>query len=185
MSWSCVFLFSDALPQHYLHGTDNFVIFLSYDVLDECEPETARNDCYVYKGEMTVLHDGSGSEEVIKDAVLASVEGSMTSGELADSIDDVEKVTYVGESLDDLKVSLGPEETLVEYYYTVETKPGADPDAFTAAIEEGLLESVTRNVADASVGAISSEPIDLEMTECKSLKCAFALSSACGTSYRF
>ena len=109
----------------------------------------------------------------------------MTSGELADSIDDVEKVTYVGESLDDLKVSLGPEETLVEYYYTVETKPGADPDAFTAAIEEGLLESVTRNVADASVGAISSEPIDLEMTECKSLKCAFALSSACGSSYQF
>ena len=116
---------------------------------------------------MTVLHDGSGSEEVIKDAVLASIEGSMTSGELADSIDDVEKVTYVGESLDDLKVSLGPEETLVEYYYTVEALPGADPDAFTAAIEEGLLESVTRDVEDASVGAISSEPLDSELTICK------------------
>ena len=118
---------------------------------------------------MTVLHDGSGSEEVIKDAVLASVEGSMTSGELADSIDDVEKVTYVGESLDDLKTSLGPEETLVEYYYTVEALPGADPDAFTAAIEDGILESVTRDVADASVGAISSEPVDLELTECESV----------------
>ena len=135
--------------------------------LDDCEPETAGNDCYVYKGEMTVLHDGSGSEEVIKDAVLASVEGSMTSGDLAGSIDDVEKVTYVGESSDDLKASLGPEETLVEYYYTVEALPGADPDAFTAAIEDGLLESVTRNVADASVGAISSEPLDSELTICK------------------
>ena len=120
---------------------------------------------------MTVLHDGSSSEEVIKDAVLASVESSMTSGELAASIDDVEKVTYVGESLDDLKVALGPEETLVEYYYTVESKPGANPDDFTDAIEDGLLESVTREVADASVGGISSEPVDLELTECKSLRC--------------
>ena len=76
--------------------------------LDDCEPETAGNDCYVYKGEMTVLHDGSGSEEVIKDAVLASVEGSMTSGELADSIDDVEKVTYLGDSLEDVTAALGP-----------------------------------------------------------------------------
>ena len=57
---------------------------------------------------MTVLHDGSGSEEVIKDAVLASVEGSMTGGELADSINDVEKVTYLGDSLEDVTAALGP-----------------------------------------------------------------------------
>ena len=75
---------------------------------DSCFAETKGNDCYVYKGEMTVLHDGSGSEEVIKDAVLASVEGSMTSGELADSIDDVEKVTYLGDSLEDVTATLGP-----------------------------------------------------------------------------
>ena len=118
---------------------------------------------------MTVLHDGSGSEEVTKDAVLASVESSMSSGELAGAVDDVDKITYVGENLDDLKAILGPEETVVEYYYTVEAVPGADPDAFTAAIEDSLLESVTRNVADASVGAINSEPVDLELTECKFL----------------
>jgi hypothetical protein len=57
---------------------------------------------------MTVLHDGSGSEEAIKDAVLASVESSMSSGELAGAIDDVEKVTYVGDSLEDVIAALGP-----------------------------------------------------------------------------
>ena len=68
------------------------ILFSSFHVSDACVAEMDGNDCYVYKGEMTVLHDGSSSEEVVKDDVLASVEGSMTSGELAGSIEDVEKV---------------------------------------------------------------------------------------------
>ena len=149
------------------------ILFPSFHISDACVAETDGHDCYVYKGEMTVLHDGSSSEEVVKDDVLASVEGSMTSGELAGSIEDVEKVAYLGDSLEDVEASLGPEETIVEYYYTVETKPGANPDDFTAAIEDGLLDSVTREVVDASVGGISSEPVDMELTECKSLRCVF------------
>ena len=36
---------------------------------------------------LTVLHDGGSSEKVVKDAVLAAVENSMASGELAASVD--------------------------------------------------------------------------------------------------
>ena len=52
------------------------ILFSSFHVSDACVAEMDGNDCYVYKGEMTVLHDGSSSEEVVKDDVLASVEGS-------------------------------------------------------------------------------------------------------------
>ena len=149
-----------------------------------CTPKLAGNKCFVIQGDMTVMHHDGDDPADVEIVVLESVRETMGDDSLT-KIDTVEDVIYLGTSFDEVKASLGPEETLVEYYYTVETKPGADPDAFTAAIEDGLLESVTRNVADASVGGINSEPIDLEMTECKSLKCAFALSSACGTSYRF
>ena len=84
------------------------ILFSSFHVSDACVAEMDGNDCYVYKGEMTVLHDGSSSEEVVKDDVLASVEGSMTSGELAGSIEDVEKVAYLGDSLEDVTAALGP-----------------------------------------------------------------------------
>ena len=167
-------MFGCLLFYRHPYDTDNLISFFSYDHMsDACVAETDGHDCYVYKGEMTVLHDGSVSEELVQDDVLASVEGSMTSGELAGSIEDVERVSYLGDSLEDVETSLGPEETVVEYYYTVETKPGANPDDFTAAVEDGLLDSVTRDVVDASVGGISSEPVDMELTECKSLRCVF------------
>jgi hypothetical protein len=64
-----------------------------------------------------------------------------------------------------------PQETIVEYYYTIETKPGASPGDIIAAIEDALLDDVTREVTHASVGGFSTEPVDVELTECKSLRC--------------
>ena len=64
-----------------------------------------------------------------------------------------------------------PQETIVEYYYTIETKPGTNPDDYIAAIEDALLDDVTREVTHASVGGFSTEPVDVELTECKSLRC--------------
>jgi len=121
---------------------------------------------------MTVLHHNGEDPVDVETAVLQSVQEKMGNDSLT-SIDTVEDVIYLGTSFDEVKASLGPEETIVEYYYTVETKPGANTDDFTAAIEDGLLDSVTREVVDASVGGISSEPVDMELTECKSLRCVF------------
>ena len=139
-----------------------------------CTPKVAGNKCFVIQGDMTVMHHDGDDPADIESVVLESVQETMGDDSLT-TIDTVEDVVYLGTSFDEVKASLGPEETLVEYYYTVETKSGADPDAFTAAIEDGILESVTRDVADASVGGINSEPVDLEMTECKLFKCAFCV----------
>ena len=80
---------------------------------------------------MTVLHDGSVSEELVKDDVLASVEGSMTSGELAGSIEDVERVSYLGDSLEDVTAALGPPfdgTPVVEQIQESTIGPGDDND---------------------------------------------------------
>ena len=116
---------------------------------------------------MTVLHNNGDDSADVETAVLQSVQEKMGDDSLT-SIDTVEDVIYLGTSFDEVKASLGPEETILQYYYTVEAKPGTNPDDFTAAIEDGLLDSVTREVVDASVGGISSEPVDMELTECKS-----------------
>ena len=143
-------------------------IFLSLHLYTtvSCTPKVAENRCFVIQGDMTVMHHDGDDPADIESVVLESVQETMGDDSLT-TIDTVEDVVYLGTSFYEVKASLGPEETLIEYYYTVETKPGADPDAFTAAVEDGLLESVSRDVADASVGGINSEPVDLEMTECK------------------
>ena len=138
-----------------------------------CTPKVAGNKCFVIQGDMTVLHHNGDDPVDVETAVLQSVQEKMGDDSLT-SIDTVEDVIYLGTSFDEVKASLGPEETIVEYYYTVETKPGANPDDSTAAIEDGLLDSVTREVVDASVGGISSKPVDMELTECKSLRCVFS-----------
>jgi hypothetical protein len=117
---------------------------------------------------MTVERRESVNPADVESVILTSVQETMGDNSLV-QIDTVEDTIYLGTSFEEVKASLGPEETVVEYYYTVEAVPGADPDAFTAAIEDSLLESVTRNVADASVGGINSEPVDLELTECEFL----------------
>ena len=164
---------------HNSFSTCIFLISTSISTVS-CTPKVAGNKCFVIQGDMTVMHHDGDDPADIESVVLESVQETMGDDSLT-TIDTVEDVVYLGTSFDEVKASLGPEEMLVEYYYTVETKPGADPDAFTAAIEDGILESVTRDVADASVGGINSEPVDLEMTECKLFKCAFASLSECGT----
>ena len=115
---------------------------------------------------MTVLHDGSADAGDIEAAVLSSIEGTISSGELT-SIDTVEKVTYLGDSMDDVTKALGPLETVVDYYYTVETTPAGNPDDFTAKIEGGLLEGVADDVSLPGIGAMTSNPADSELTDCK------------------
>ena len=125
-------MFGCLLFYRHPYDTDNLISFFSYDHMsDACVAETDGHDCYVYKGEMTVLHDGSVSEELVKDDVLASVEGSMTSGELAGSIEDVERVSYLGDSLEDVTAALGPPfdgTPVVEQIQESTIGPGDDDD---------------------------------------------------------
>ena len=84
---------------------------LKHRYSDSCAPEVESNNCYVYKGEMTVLHDDSADAAAdaadIEAAVLAAIEDTTTSGELT-TIDTVEKVTYLGSDIDDVIAALGP-----------------------------------------------------------------------------
>ena len=115
---------------------------------------------------MTVLHDESSSPANVEAVVLDSVESKMSSGELT-IIDTVEKVTYLGDSLDDVADALGPSETVIDYYYTVETTPDGNPDDFASEVENGMLKRVAEDVSLPGVGAITSNPADSELTECK------------------
>ena len=135
-----------------------------------CLPDVEGNNCYVYKGETTVLHDESAVPADIEAAVLSSIEDTISSGELT-SIDTVEKTTYLGDSLDDVTDALGPLETTVDYYYTVETTPDGSPDTFASEMESGILEGVADDVSLSGIGAITSSPPDSELTECKCTCC--------------
>ena len=135
-----------------------------------CLPDVEGNNCYVYKGETTVLHDESAVPADIEAAVLSSIEDTISSGELT-SIDTVEKTTYLGDSLDDVTDALGPLETTVDYYYTVETTPDGSPDTFASEMESGILEGVADDVSLSGIGAITSSPPDSELTECKCRCC--------------
>ena len=143
---------------------------LKHRYSDSCAPDVPGNNCYVYKGEMTVLHDDSADAAAdaadIEAAVLAAVEDTTSSGELT-SIDTVEKVTYLGDSMDDVTDALGPLETVLDYYYTVETTPDGNPDEFASEIESGMLKGVAEDVSLPGVGGITSNPADSELTECK------------------
>lgn len=55
---------------------------------------------------MTVVHDGDDDQEGIKSALLASVQETMESGDL-ETIDTVERVTFLGSSVDDVYAAPG------------------------------------------------------------------------------
>ena len=132
--------------------------------LVSCTPEAPNDICFVYKGEMTVFHDESQENTDIEDIVLGSVEERMSNGDLT-NIQTVERVTYLGDSMKDVTNALGPLETIVEYYYTVETTAAGNPDEFAAKIEDSLLEGVVDDVSLPGIGAITTSPADSMLLE--------------------
>jgi len=134
-----------------------------------CLPEVEGNNCYVYKGETTVLHDESADPADIEAAVLSSIEDTISSGELT-SIDTVEKTTYLGDSLDDVTDALGPSGISVDG--SIEKSLGMDGDSSTVAsdglgnaggfFDLGDIDSDGDEISDAAELQAGTDPYNLD-----------------------